>query len=123
MVMGIGPHAHRWLNGCACRPRLAFPGTATRAAMRNRAITLHARSGRIRLGRYEFEDEGWVVLGRWYARCQELGRDCMAMATRAPIRIAGKSWPTMASAVVSERANGETGMMSLPMVVSVAKLK
>jgi hypothetical protein len=54
---------------------------------------------------------------------QEFGRGCMAIATSAPIRMAGKSRPTIASAVVSERANGDTGVMSLPMVVSVAKLK
>jgi hypothetical protein len=36
----------------------------------------------------------------------EVGRDCMAMATSEPIRITGKSWPTMASAMVRERANG-----------------
>src|SRR5215831_78754 len=34
------------------------------------------------------------------------GRDCKAMATKAPIRVAGKSWPTSASAMASERANG-----------------
>jgi hypothetical protein len=33
-------------------------------------------------------------------RAQDLLRDCMAMATRAPMRVAGKSWPTMASAMV-----------------------
>jgi len=47
----------------------------------------------------------------------------MAMATRAPIRVAGKSWPTMASAIVSERANGCSGVILLPTVVSVPKLK
>ena len=38
-----------------------------------------------------------------------LVRDCIAMATSAPMRVAGKSWPTMASAMVSERAKGSRG--------------
>ena len=49
-------------------------------------------------------------------------RDSMAMATSAPIRIVGKSWPVMASAVVSERANDPVGAIVLPIVVSVVKL-
>ena len=53
---------------------------------------------------------------------QDFGRDCMAMATKAPIKIAGKSRPTEDSAMVSERAIGLTGLMSLPRVVSVVKL-
>ena len=53
---------------------------------------------------------------------QDFGRDCMAMATKAPIKIAGKSRPTEDSAMVSERAIGLTGLMSLPKVVIVAKL-
>ncbi len=53
---------------------------------------------------------------------QDFGRDCMAMATKAPIKIAGKSRPTEDSAIVSERAIGLTGLMSLPRVVSVVKL-
>ena len=34
------------------------------------------------------------------------GRDCKAMATKAPIRIAGKSWPTSASATTERRPPG-----------------
>ena len=56
-------------------------------------------------------------------RTHEFARGCMAIATSAPIRIAGKSCPTIASAVVIERANGSIGAMSLPIVVSVAKPK
>jgi hypothetical protein len=53
----------------------------------------------------------------------EFARGCIAIATSAPIKIAGKSCPTIASAVVIERANGSIGVISLPIVVSVAKLK
>jgi hypothetical protein len=38
------------------------------------------------------------------------------------MRTAGKSWPTTDSAMVSERANGNMGLMSLSNVVSVVKL-
>src|SRR5277367_4619868 len=46
------------------------------------------------------------------------------MATSAPIRIAGKSCPTTASAIASDRAKGFSGSTSpKPTVVSVVKLK
>jgi hypothetical protein len=47
----------------------------------------------------------------------------IAIATSAATSVAGKSWPTTASAMVRERAKGSTGAMVLPTVVSVAKLK
>jgi len=47
----------------------------------------------------------------------------MAMATSAPMKIAGNNWPTMASAMESERAIGDTGVISPPTVVRMLKLK
>lgn len=54
---------------------------------------------------------------------QDFAPDRSAIATSAPISVAGKSCPTTASAMVSDRANGSSGAIVLPTVVRVAKLK
>src|SRR5208282_5019072 len=68
-------------------------------------------------------ESDWVFKSFVNHDSPDLGCDCMAMATRAPIRMAGKSWPQTASAMVSARAKGSAGAISLPTVVRVQKLK
>ena|ERR1700732_1487424 len=74
---------------------------------------------RLRLWPPNFSSENFDGFRR---AVQDFWRDCIAIPTKAPMKIAGKSWPTEDSAIVSERAEGLIGLMSLPRVVSVAKL-
>jgi hypothetical protein len=69
-----------------------------------------------------------LVLGRFRVNTErshfhDFARDCIAMATNAPMNMAGNSWPTIASAIVNDRAYGFNTLISLPTVVSVPKLK
>src|ERR1700721_3189712 len=61
-----------------------------------------------------FPDFSPTELRRFPPADQDFGRDCMAMATKAPIKIAGKSRPTEDSAIVGGGGIGLRGLMSPP---------
>src|SRR5271168_2137345 len=96
-----------------------------------RAGQLRAENGRpstnLQIARTAVPGTGIIsVFENLCDECQTLHdfeRDCMAIATSAPMNMAGNSWPTIASAIASDRAYGFNTLISLPTVVSVPKLK